>query len=150
MRHQYAGFGAVETSLVCWWRSRRCYARLEQTIDRFGLAGDTARQADALLAGGVVGDRQQARTPWPAWGCCSVSMAGHAPMRRCSADGQAAGRSRRPSRNLRRLAGRASPSRRPDACRDRGWARGAGHRFGDSADGAWRAAGLQDPRAGGR
>jgi conjugal transfer mating pair stabilization protein TraG len=52
--------GAVETAGLLVGRPA-LYARLEQTIDRFGLAGDTARQADALLAGGIVGDHQQAR-----------------------------------------------------------------------------------------
>ncbi|EGV32639.1 TraG domain-containing protein [Thiorhodococcus drewsii AZ1] len=53
-------FGAVETSGLLLAHPAR-YERLEQTLDRFGLAGDTAHQADALMASGVVGDRQQAR-----------------------------------------------------------------------------------------
>ncbi|WP_222932393.1 conjugal transfer protein TraG N-terminal domain-containing protein [Allochromatium humboldtianum] len=52
-------FGAVETSGLLLAHPA-LYERLEQSIDRFGLAGDTARQADALLAAGVVGHRQQA------------------------------------------------------------------------------------------
>ncbi|NEX19885.1 conjugal transfer protein TraG [Thiorhodococcus mannitoliphagus] len=54
-------FGAVETSGLLLAHPA-LYERLEQILDRFGLAGDAAHQADALMAGGVVGDRQQART----------------------------------------------------------------------------------------
>ena len=53
-------FGAVETSGLLL-ANPALYERFEQTLDRFGLAGDTAHQADALMASGVVGDHQQAR-----------------------------------------------------------------------------------------
>ncbi|AFL73584.1 conjugal transfer protein TraG N-terminal domain-containing protein, partial [Thiocystis violascens] len=52
--------GAVETSGLLLAHPA-LFERQERTLDRFGLAGDTAQQADALMAGGVVGDRQQAR-----------------------------------------------------------------------------------------
>ncbi|EGV28152.1 TraG domain-containing protein [Thiorhodococcus drewsii AZ1] len=55
-----ASVGAVETSGLIL-ANPILQERLEQTLDRFGLAGDTAQQADVLMAGGVVGDRQQAR-----------------------------------------------------------------------------------------
>jgi len=55
-----ASVGAVETSGLIL-ANPTLQERLEHTLDRFGLAGDTAQQADVLMAGGVVGDRQQAR-----------------------------------------------------------------------------------------
>lgn len=61
--HQYgasASVGAIETSGLLL-ANPRLSERLEQVLDRFGLAGDTAHQADVLMAGGVVGERQQAR-----------------------------------------------------------------------------------------
>ncbi|NEV60392.1 conjugal transfer protein TraG N-terminal domain-containing protein [Thiorhodococcus minor] len=53
-------FGAVETSGLLL-ANPSLYERFEHTLDRFGLAGDTAHQVDALMASGVVGDHQQAR-----------------------------------------------------------------------------------------
>lgn len=55
-----ASFSAIETSAMLL-RQPATISRLEQAIDRFGLSGDAARQADGLLAGGVVGDPVQAR-----------------------------------------------------------------------------------------
>jgi len=56
-----ASFSAIETSAMLLRRPAAMH-RLEQTIDRFGLSGDVARQADGLLASGVVGDPVQAYT----------------------------------------------------------------------------------------
>jgi conjugal transfer mating pair stabilization protein TraG len=53
-------YNAIETSGMLR-ANPAMMARLEHAIDRFGLAGDVAQQADTLLAGGVVGDPAQAR-----------------------------------------------------------------------------------------
>ena len=53
-------YSAIETSGMLM-QHPAAQQRLEQAIERFGLAGDVARQADALRAGGVVGDPAQAR-----------------------------------------------------------------------------------------
>ncbi|NEV61616.1 conjugal transfer protein TraG N-terminal domain-containing protein [Thiorhodococcus minor] len=55
-----ASFSAIETSAMLL-RQPAAMSRLEHAIDRFGLAGDVARQADGLLAGGAVGEPMQAR-----------------------------------------------------------------------------------------
>jgi conjugal transfer mating pair stabilization protein TraG len=55
-----ASFNAIETSGLLL-ANPALMNRLEQTLERFGLSGDVARQADGLLAGGVVGHPVQAR-----------------------------------------------------------------------------------------
>ena len=54
-----ASYSAIDTSGMLM-RHPGAQHRLAQAIDRFGLAGDVAKQADALQAAGVVGDPAQA------------------------------------------------------------------------------------------